>query len=204
MTILSALSPAEKSLAMSQLLARNWWVVLLRGVAGIVFGLAAIFMPIATLATLVVLFAAYLLVDGVLAIVSAIRAARRHERWGFFVLEGLVDLVAAAAVFLAPGAALFVFIFMAAAWGVLSGVLMLISAFSLHRTHGRLWMIIGGVASIAWGCLLATFPITGLVILTWWLGAYAFIFGLTLVVLAFTLRSRLAPAAEASQASLQA
>jgi uncharacterized membrane protein HdeD (DUF308 family) len=201
MTILSALSPAEKTLAMSQLLARNWWLVLLRGIAGILFGLAAIFMPIATLATLVVLFAAYLLVDGVLAIVSAVKAAQRHERWGFFVLEGLIDIIAAAAVFLAPGAALFVFIFMAAAWGVLSGVLMLISAFSLHRTHGRLWMILGGAASMVWGALLATFPITGLVVLTWWLGAYAFIFGLTLVVLAFTLRGRLSALAEVPRAS---
>jgi uncharacterized membrane protein HdeD (DUF308 family) len=183
------LGPAERSAAMSGLLARNWWAVLARGVAAILFGLIALFMPIATLAALVLLFAAYLLVDGVLAIVSAVKAAGRRERWGLFVLEGIVDLIAAAVAFLMPSAALFAFVVVAAAWGVVSGVLMLMAAFRLHRSHGRAWLAIGGVASLIWGALLALFPVTGLIVLTWWLGAYAFIFGVSLVVLGLTLRA---------------
>jgi uncharacterized membrane protein HdeD (DUF308 family) len=186
--------PAGRSAAMSGLLARNWWAVMLRGVAAILFGLIALFLPIATLTSLVLLFAAYLLVDGVLAIVSAVKAAQRGERWGLFVLEGVVDLIAAAAAFLMPGAALFAFVVVAAAWGVVSGVLMLMAAFRLHRTHGRAWLVVGGFASLIWGVLLSLFPVTGLIVLTWWLGAYAFVFGLALLVLGFTLRGRRAAA----------
>jgi uncharacterized membrane protein HdeD (DUF308 family) len=187
------LSGAARSDAMSGLLARNWWAVLLRGVAAIVFGLIALSMPGVTIATLVLVFAAYMLVDGVFAIVSAIRAARRGERWGLFVLEGVADLVAGAVALLLPGAALIAFIALTAVWALVSGGLMLGSAFRLNRDHGRLWLVVGGLASLIWGALLLLFPITGLVVLTWWLGAYALVFGISLMGLGATLRGHLAP-----------
>lgn len=181
--------PAERSTLMSALLARNWWAVALRGLAAIVFGLIALFMPIATLATLVLVFAAYMVVDGILAIVSAVKAARQHERWGLFVLEGIVDLLVGVVAFFMPSAALFAFVVLAAGWGVVSGVLMLMAAFRLSKSHGRAWLIVGGVASMVWGVLLALFPVTGLVVMTWWLGAYAFFFGISLLFLGFRLRA---------------
>ena len=64
---------------MSALLARNWWVIALRGALAILFGIIALFLPEATMLALVLLFAAYMLVDGVLAIVAGVRAARRHD-----------------------------------------------------------------------------------------------------------------------------
>ncbi|MDB5476891.1 MAG: hypothetical protein JWP49_2402 [Phenylobacterium sp.] len=187
------LSGAARSDAMSGLLARNWWAVLLRGMAAVAFGLIALFMPGVTIATLVLVFAAYMLVDGVFAIVSAVRAARRHERWGLLVLEGVVDLVAGAAALLLPGAALLAFVALTAVWALVSGGLMLGSAFRLNRDHGRLWLAVGGLASVIWGALLLLFPITGLVVLTWWLGAYALVIGVSLLVLSATLRGHLAP-----------
>ncbi len=81
--------------AMSALLARNWWAVALRGVFGVLFGLAALILPFTTVASLVLLFAAYMLADGVFAIVAGVRAAARHERWGLLILEGVVDLARA-------------------------------------------------------------------------------------------------------------
>ena len=184
---------AAKSEAMSALLARNWWAVLLRGVAAILFGLVALFLPGVTLASLVLVFAAYMLVDGIFAIVSAVRAARRHERWGLFVLEGIIDLIAGAFAFVLPGAALLAFVALAAVWALVSGGLMFASAFRLHRDHGKAWLIVGGIASIAWGALLLLFPAAGLVVLTWWLGAYAFVFGVALIILSISLHRRAAP-----------
>jgi uncharacterized membrane protein HdeD (DUF308 family) len=182
---------------MSTLLARNWWAVLLRGIAAIIFGAIALLMPGVTLATLVLLFAAYMLVDGVLDIVSGIRAARRGERWGLLVLEGVVDIIAGVAAFLVPAAALFVFVALIAVWALISGGLMFAASFRLHRTHGRLWLIVGGVASVIWGALLLLFPATGLLVLTWWLGAYAIVFGASLIILSFRLHARAAPHAAA-------
>lgn len=183
-------TPVEKSSAMNALLAHNWWAILLRGVAVIVFGLIALFLPVVTIASLVILFAAYMIVDGVLAIVSAVKAARSHERWGGFLLEGVVDLVAAAVALLMPAITLLVFVGLMAAWAVISGALMLWAAFKVRKDHGRVWPVIAGLASILWGVLIAAFPVTGLVVLTWWIGAYAFVFGVSLLVLAATLRRR--------------
>src|SRR5438270_13046245 len=78
--------------ARSAVLARNWWAVALRGVAGILFGMIALLAPVAAILSLALLFAAYLLVDGVFAIVAAVRAAQHHERWGLLLAEGVLDL----------------------------------------------------------------------------------------------------------------
>src|SRR5712671_7164087 len=79
---------------MSAALARNWWAVALRGVFAILFGIVAMLKPGITLAALVLLFSAYMLVDGIFAIVAAVRAVRRREQWGWLVLEGIADLAA--------------------------------------------------------------------------------------------------------------
>jgi len=83
---------------LTALLARNWRVVMLRGVICIAFGLAALFLPILTLASLALLFAAYMLVDGVLAVIAGVGAARHRRPWGMLVLEGAVDLAASATI----------------------------------------------------------------------------------------------------------
>lgn len=177
-----------KSNAMTASLARNWWAVVLRGLAALAFGVIALFLPGVTLASLVLVFAAYMLADGVLTLISAVRAARREERWGLLVLEGLADLATGAIALIMPKAALFAFVILASAWAVVSGVLMLSSGFRLRADRGRLWQILGGFASIAWGVLLMLFPAPGLLVLTWWLGAYALIFGATLLALGVSLR----------------
>jgi uncharacterized membrane protein HdeD (DUF308 family) len=189
---------AARSDAMSALLARNWWAVLLRGIAAIIFGAIALLMPGVTLATLVLLFAAYMLVDGIFAIVSAIRAARRHERWGLFVVEGVVDILAGVAAFLLPAAALLAFVALLAVWALISGGLMFASSFRLNRDHGRAWLVVGGIASVIWGALLLIFPFTGLVVVTYFMGAYALVFGVSLIILGISLRSHAPSAAGAT------
>jgi hypothetical protein len=94
---------SRTDLEMSETLARNWWAVALRGVLAIIFGMIAFLMPAVTMLSLVLVFGVYAVVDGVLAIVSAVRSARRHERWGFLVLEGIVDIAAGVVSFLWPG-----------------------------------------------------------------------------------------------------
>ena len=175
---------------MSGALAHNWWAVALRGVFAILFGIIALLMPEVTLTALVLLFSAYMLVDGVFTIVAAVRAARRHERWGWLVLEGIADLAAGAIAFLWPVITVVAFIYLLAAWAIVSGALMTAAAFRLHILHGRGWMLFGGVVSLIWGVLLIVWPLTGALVLTWWLAAYALFFGGALLVLAFRLRAR--------------
>ena len=174
--------------AMSAALARNWWAIAIRGVLGIVFGLIALLLPGVTMLSLVLVFAAYALIDGVLGIVAAIRAAGAHERWGLLVLEGIVNIATAAVAILWPGITVVAFVLLVGAWALLSGGLMFGAAFRLQADHGRWWLVLGGIVSMVYGALLVAAPLLGAVVLTWWLGAYALVFAATLIVLAFRLR----------------
>jgi len=181
--------------AMSAALAQNWWAIALRGVIAILFGLVAFAMPVAVMLSLALLFAAYLLVDGIFAIVAALRAARAHERWGLLLFEGVLDFVMAVIAALFPASAVLAFVLITAAWALLTGALMLAAAFRLLHSHGRWWLALGGLVSITWGVLLVIAPGVGAVVLTWWLGAYAVVFGVVLLVLAFRLREQHASSA---------
>ncbi len=172
-------------------LARNWWAVAIRGALAILFGLIALFLPGPTMLSLALLFALYAFVDGVFAIVSAVRAAEAGRRWGVLALEGLVDIAVAVVAVLWPGLTVIAFVLIVAAWAILTGALELTAAFRLGTEDGRWWLVLGGLASLVYGVLLIGAPMIGAVVLTWWLGAYALVFGVALVVLAFKLRTRL-------------
>jgi uncharacterized membrane protein HdeD (DUF308 family) len=176
--------------ALEAALARNWWAIAIRGVLGVLFGVIAFAWPGATMLSLVLLFSAYMLVDGVMAIVSAVGAARHGQRWGLLTFEGIVNILTGVAAFLWPGLTVVVFVTLVAAWAIISGALMLAAAFKLGADHGRWWIALGGIASIIFGALLIIAPILGAVVLTWWIGAYAIVFGIMLLVAAFKLRQR--------------
>jgi uncharacterized membrane protein HdeD (DUF308 family) len=176
--------------AAGDLLAQNWWLFTLRGVLGIIFGLIALIFPGATILSLVIFFSAYMLVDGVFGIISAVRAIRRKEdRWGLLIFEGLLNIAVGIAAFLWPGLTVVAFVWLIAAWAIVSGGLMTAAGYRLNMEHGRWWMVLGGLLSLAYGVLLIITPLIGAIVLTWWLGAYALVFGVALVIFSFKLRS---------------
>jgi uncharacterized membrane protein HdeD (DUF308 family) len=184
-------APDARSDSASAMLAQNWWLFTLRGVLGIIFGLIALIFPGPTMLSLVLFFSAYMLVDGVFGIISAVRAIRRKEdRWGLLIFEGLLNIAVGIAAFLLPGITIIAFVWLIAAWAIVSGGLMTAAAFRLNVDHGRWWMVLGGLASLAYGVLLIITPLIGAIVLTWWLGAYALVFGIALVIFSFKLRSR--------------
>src|ERR1700732_628646 len=175
----------------AETLVQNWWLFTLRGVLGIIFGCLALIFPGPTILSLVLLFSAYMLVDGIFGIISAVRAIRRKEdRWGLLIFEGLLDIATGAVAFLWPGLTVVAFVWLIAAWAIVSGGLMTAAGFRLNIDHGRWWLILGGLLSLAYGALLIIAPLIGALVLTWWLGAYALVFGVALVILAFKLRGR--------------
>lgn len=176
--------------AMSAVLARNWWLVALRGLLAILFGVIAFVAPGAFVLSLVLFFAAYMLVDGVFAIGSAIRAAEKSQRWGFLLVEGLLDIAVGIAAFLVPAAAVWAFVLLVAAWALVTGGLMIAAAFSLHTHYGRWWLVLGGAISVLFGLALMINPGMSALVLTWWLGGYAIAFGILLLILGISLRGR--------------
>jgi len=176
--------------ALSEVLADSWWAVGLRGILGILFGLICLLTPGIALEVFVILFAAYMLVDGVFAIASGIKAARNGERWGLLVLEGVVDLAAGVVAVLWPAITMVALVWLVALWAIISGGLVLAAAFTLNLDHGRWWLALGGIASLIFGVLLIVEPLIGAVVLTLWIGAYALVFGIFLLILAFQLHAK--------------
>jgi uncharacterized membrane protein HdeD (DUF308 family) len=176
--------------SLSSTLARNWSVVVARGVFGVAIGLFIFLFPGPALLSLVTLFAIFLIIDGILAISAAVRAADRRERWGFLTLEGVAGIVAGFLAMAMPGLTAFLFVGLLAAWALISGALELRAAFNLAKTHGRWWLALGGIISIVFGILLVAAPRFGFLAVTWWVGAYATFFGATLLALGLKLRAR--------------
>jgi len=174
--------------SLGEALARNWWLIALRGVLGVIFGVIALVMPVATILALVLLFSAYMVVDGAIAIYAAIRAARKQEGWGFLLFQGIASLAAAAIAFMWPGLTVVVFVLLIAAWSIVSGCLMLAAA--MRTEQARWWLVLGGAAALLYGFLMIVAPLSGAVVLTWWLGAFALVFGAALIILSLKLRSR--------------
>lgn len=174
---------------MAQVLVRNWWALALRGVFGVVFGVLAFLLPGITLSVLVLLFAIYAVVDGLLAIVAGIRAAEHHERWGALLLEGIAGIAAGVLTFVWPALTAVVLLYVVAAWSVIKGILKIAAAIRLRRTIQGEWLLgLNGVLSVVFGLLLVAMPGVGLLTLVWLVGAYALIFGALLLGLAFRLR----------------
>jgi uncharacterized membrane protein HdeD (DUF308 family) len=171
-------------------LARNWWLVLLRGVAGIIFGLATFLVPDISLAALVLVFGAYAFADGVLAIISAIRWRGETDRWWVILLEGLAGVAVGVITLFWPGITALTLLYMIAAWALLTGALEIAAAIRLRKVIAGEWLLVlSGIASIALAVLLALFPGAGLLAVVLWIGAYALVFGALLTVFAFRLRS---------------
>jgi len=179
-----------RSDALSELLAQHWWAVGLRGILAIIFGLICLLTPGIAVGAFVIVFAAYMFVDGAFAIISGIRAARSGEQWGLLILEGIVDLAAGVLAVVWPAITLVALVWIVALWAIVSGALMLGAAFILNIDYGRWWLALGGIASLIFGILLIIEPFIGAVVLTLWIGAYALVFGVSLLVLAFQLNSK--------------
>ncbi|HEX4164113.1 MAG TPA: HdeD family acid-resistance protein [Bryobacteraceae bacterium] len=167
----------------------TWWALLLRGLAAILLAIVTFALPGITIAFLVTLFGIYALIDGVLAIISTIRAVQGHRRWGSFLLEGVVSLLIGLYAVIAPLAGAAIFVTILAIWALITGGLEIAAAIRLRRhIQGEWLLILTGIVSILFGILLFAEPISGAVVLVWFLAGYALVFGILLVLLAFRVR----------------
>lgn len=171
-------------------LLRNWWTLAIRGMVAILFGLAAFFWPSLTVMILVALFGAYALVDGLVALVAAVRAMQQQNRWWPLLLQGLAGIAAGIVTFFYPGITAVALLFIIAAWAIITGIFSVIAAIELRRHISGEWLLgLSGIASILFGILLIAQPLTGALALVWLIGIYAVIFGVLELGLAFRLRS---------------
>jgi uncharacterized membrane protein HdeD (DUF308 family) len=171
------------------LVTQNWWVMLLRGLIAITFGILALFLPGAALAGLVLVFGAFSFADGILAVWSALSMRRGHATWWLLLLEGLTGIALGLVVVLWPAMTALVLILFIAAWAFVTGIFEIWAAIKLRRDIPGEWILaLTGVLSVVMGILLVLWPGPGLLALIWIIAVYAILFGGAMVALSFRLR----------------
>lgn len=184
------------------MLAKNWWLVLLRGIVSILFGLVAFAWPGLTLFTLVLFYGAFALVDGIIALASAFTGGAKPVPTWWLVLVGIAGIAAGIITFLWPGLTAIVLVIFIGAWALVHGIFEIIGAIKLRKEIDNEWMLIlAGVISVVFGLLVLFAPGAGALGLIWAIAAYSIVFGVLLIGLSFRLRkhntAHAAPAAAA-------
>jgi uncharacterized membrane protein HdeD (DUF308 family) len=168
----------------------NWWALAVRGVAAILFGLAALIWPGLTLAVLIILYGAYAVVDGAFAIVAGLRAGSGTRRW-LLLAEGALGILAGLIAVLWPDITALVLLYIISFWAIFGGLLRIVGAILLRREIDNEWsMALSGVLWMLLGIVLVVLPGVGLVSLAWLIGVFALGAGVTLIVLAFRVRGQ--------------
>jgi uncharacterized membrane protein HdeD (DUF308 family) len=174
-------------------LTERWWVWLLRGIVAILFAVLAFAQPGITLAALVLLYGAYVLVDGAFAVSAGIMT----KTWGL-ILSGVLGIIAGALTFAYPGITALVLLYIIAFWALLTGILEIIAAIRFRKEIENEWMLgIGGALSVLIGLWMIARPGVGALSIVWLIACYALLYGILMTALAFRLRSlrtRLSPA----------
>jgi len=172
---------------MLHILAGNWWAIALRGLMAVLFGALALFLPGLTLVTLVLLFGAYALMDGIFNVLASFRSASEH--WAFLI-EGLIGMAAGVLTFAWPAITAIALLYLIAFWAILTGVLEIAAGIRLRKSIRNEWaLLLMGVFSLLFGLVIVFAPGAGALAIVLWIGTYALVFGVFLLVLAFRLRA---------------
>ena len=170
-------------------LAKNWWMLTVRGVLAVLFGLMAIFWPSITLAALLLFFALFMIADGVITIIASFYAAYKQTSWWPLILEGIVYLIIGGAVLSSPGMSTVVLLYFLAAWAIVAGIFRFFGAIALRREIQGEWLLaLHGVISFIFGLFLIAYPAAGILTIVILVGLYAIIQGILTIVFSYELR----------------
>ncbi len=169
----------------------SWWMLLVRGILALLFGILTLVWPHLTLIVLVAFFGAYSLVDGIFAVVVSLQERQLTSRWWVLLIEGIVGIVVGLLVFFLPTlATALALLYVIAAWAIVTGIFEIGAGFLLGASIGRGWAVaIAGILSVLFGIVLIIAPGAGILSLLWLVGIYAIVFGILLIVRAFQFRS---------------
>lgn len=165
-----------------------WWALLIRGLAAVIFGAVAMAWPTNSILALVIVYGAYVLVDGAFSVVGAF-SSHSGERW-WQGLSGLFSVAAGVMAFIWPGLTALVLVMIIGVWSIVRGLLEIMAAIRLRKVIPNEWMLIAaGLISVLLGVVLIASPLVGALALIWAVGMWAIAFGLLMIGLAFRVRS---------------
>ncbi len=172
------------------MLVRSWWSRALRGLLAIIFGVLALAWPGITLFVLIVFFGAFVLVDGLLAVVAGFAERKTNNKWWVLMLGGILGVAIGVVTFVWPGLTALALLFLIAAWAIVTGILQVVLAIMARKEIANAWLLVlEGVVSVIFGVIVAALPLAGALAIVWLIGIWAIVIGLLSIVLAFRLRS---------------
>jgi uncharacterized membrane protein HdeD (DUF308 family) len=166
-----------------------WWLILLRGVLAVVFGLYAMIAPASALLALVFVYGFYAIMDGVAALALGVRH-RRTSHWGWHVVQGIVSLLAGLVALFWPGPTVLALVLIIGVWSIVRGGAEIVEAYTARRDGSSSWgwLLAGGVVGILFGIVLIAFPGVGALALLWIIGWFALVLGVVYIFGAIRLR----------------
>lgn len=168
---------------------KYWWAFLLRGVFALLFGIFALVWPLATITALVLLFGVFVFIDGLLSVIHSFQLRKTENRWWVLLLEGLAGIGIGLITFFYPQVTAALLVILVAVWAIFTGIFELMVAIRLRKEIKGEWLLgLAGVLSIALGVLFIAMPLAGSIVIAYWIGAYALIFGIMLIVLGIRMR----------------
>ncbi|MFI6919867.1 HdeD family acid-resistance protein [Nonomuraea spiralis] len=171
-----------------QEISRSWWLLLVRGIAAIIFGVLALIWPGITLLVLVIFFGAYAIVSGVFALFAAFRHETRSRGWLIF--SGVISILAGIAAFVWPGITSLALLYLIAFWAIVSGISEIVAGIQLRKVIDNEWMlIVGGILAVIFGILLLIWPGAGMLSLVWLIGIFAILYGIAMIVLSLRVKN---------------
>jgi uncharacterized membrane protein HdeD (DUF308 family) len=181
-------TPTSPERPLLHALSRHWWLILLRGICAILFGVLAFIWPGLTLLTLVLLYGVFALIDGVLALAAAVMGGAPAPRW-WLAIAGLLGIAAGLLTLFWPGLTAIVLLLFIAAWAITTGVMQIIGAIRMRKEIDNEWFLVAaGILSVLFGIVLALQPGVGALASIFVIGAYAILYGIALVLFALRLR----------------
>ncbi|MFD3809790.1 HdeD family acid-resistance protein [Rhodococcus sp. NPDC058639] len=184
-------SPVSPSDPFRSLFKQIWWVVLIRGILAVLFGIVALVWPDITVWALVIVFAIYAIVDGVVLGAQAVRDRASLAGWGWWLAMGVVSVVAGIVALVWPGITALALLYVIAFYAILYGITGIVGGLRFRKVpdSGWIWSVIAGVLAVVFGLILLIFPGEGILSLIFLVGIYAILFGALLIVMAFQVRN---------------
>jgi uncharacterized membrane protein HdeD (DUF308 family) len=156
-----------------------WWLLLLRGIIFIIFGLIAISWPAMTLVVLDFIFAFLILFSGISNLISGITSiGHEHKYWFLTIIAGIFEIGVSAYAFNNPGIGIAALILLIGFTFIIRGVFEIFSAFDdIYSTSQRTLLAIGGALGVIAGIVVLRYPVTGGLAFIWVLGLYTIVVG---------------------------
>lgn len=168
---------------MIKTLADLWWLVVIRGLVALIFGLGLIAYPIKTVLVVTVIVGLWLMIDGVISSIVSLFQIKKNEHWWVLLLKGIVGILVGAAIFSWPGITIKALFLLMTLWFLLMGILFIVTAIIIRKESEMEWLVAAtGITSLILGVLLYGNPYASVVLFSVVVGLFALVSGITTTV----------------------